>query len=101
MKKVIIALVNSDEGFFDINNICYLSRWTTNALGMDVDCLELRFRVLNGINFGFDFNNTTIKSRDYDGIISEVEQLITAYIELVKERLICDLKAGYRNVVQV
>lgn len=40
-----------------------------NALDMDVDELTLDFDSINGVRFSI--YDTTIKSRDYDGIIKE------------------------------
>lgn len=95
MKKAIMNLVNSDRGQIRLNNVSMLRRWTKNALDMDVDELTLDFDSINGVRFSI--YDTTIKSRDYDGIIKECCTLTEKFFSEVSRSLCNDLKAGYRN----
>ena len=73
-----------------------LDRWTKDALGNDVDRLELEFDHINGACFSL--YNRTIESRDYDGIIRESQEITQAFLAKVSHRLCSNLRAGYRNV---
>lgn len=95
MKKEIMALIASPEGQYRINNISVLRRWTKNGIGEDVDCLELFFNPINGVEFS---GWTKITARDYDGIIEEIEQATNCFLDSVAETLVKNLKAGYRNI---
>lgn len=95
LKKAIMNMVNSDEGEVRLNNVSTLRRWTKNALDMDVDELKLYFDNINSVYFGI--YDTTIKSRDYDGIIKECCTLTEKFFAEVSRSLCNDLKAGYRN----
>lgn len=99
MKKNIMNLINSesDEGIcFRLNNVSYLKRWTRDALGNDVDKLVLEFDNINNVNFSL--YDKEIKSRDYDGIISECQQITETFFAKVSKTLVSNLKTGYRNV---
>jgi len=95
MKKEIVALVNSEEGYFRLNNISKLYRYTKDALGQDCDALKIRFDNINHVCFGLSV--VDIMSRDYDGIIAECQQATTKYLEEVARSLNNDIAAGYRN----
>ena len=98
MKKDIVNLLNSESGYFRINNISYLSRWTKDALGNNVDRLTLEFDSINGVCFSvFD---REIKSRDYDGIIRECQDITQRFSEEIARTLCNNLGAGYRNVTK-
>ena len=94
MKKDINELVKRAVGRYRLNNLCYLDRWTKDALGDYVDGLKLCFDDVNGVNFGSCID---IKARDYEGIITECEAAINEFLKEVAERVTKDLKAGYRN----
>ena len=95
LKKAIVELINSERGELRLNNVSMLRRWTKNALDMDVDELKLYFDNINNVSFSiFD---TTIKSRDYDGIIKECCALTEKFFTEVNRSLCNDMKAGYRN----
>lgn len=96
MKKEILKLMQSNEGTFKINNICYLRRWTKDGLGNDVDKLKLEFNTINDVRFSI--YPTDIKSRNYEDIIQEVDILIKQFTKELQEELCKNLKAGYRNV---
>lgn len=96
MKKEILELVsNQNSGYFRINNISVLHRWTKNGIGDKVDELALNFDNINGVNFSP--SSIRIKSRDYDGIIAECEEATRLFISEVTKSLCKDLRAGYRN----
>ena len=96
MKKELLKILDSEDATFRLNNISYLHRWTKDALGKDVDRLELEFDHINGACFSLYDRN--IKSRDYDGIIRESQEITQAFFTKVSHRLCSNLRAGYRNV---
>ena len=58
-----------------------------------MDGLNLEFTNINGM--GRFAGNVTIKSRDYDGIIREVEEAIQKRMNDVSDYLITALRNGY------
>lgn len=96
MKKDIMELLKSENGYLRINNISYLHRWTKDALGNEVDRLELEFDTINNVNFSI--YEREIKSRDYAGIISECQVITENFMTEVSKTLCNNMKAGYRNV---
>lgn len=105
MKKDITNLINSEEGSFRINNIATLRRWTKSGKWCDengnegyiekVDKLVIEFDNINHVCFSlFD---REIKSRDYDGIITECQEKIQAFLSVVSEDLCKCLRAGYKK----
>lgn len=91
-----MALINSEEGTFKLNNVSYLVRWTKDAMGNKVDMLRLEFDSINGVRYSLYKNEIT--ARDYEGIIKECETLTNAFFAEVARSLTSNLKAGYRNV---
>ena len=96
MKKELLKILDSEDATFRLNNISYLHRWTKDALGNDVDRLELEFDHINGTCFSLYDGN--IKRRDYDWIIRESQEITQAFFTEVSHRLCSNLRAGYRNV---
>ena len=97
MKKEIMNLINSKEGTYRLNNVSYLKRWTTlNAFNKEVDMLELKFDTINDVCFSI--YDTTIKSRDYEGIIKECQIFTERFFNEVASTLCKNLGAGYKNV---
>lgn len=110
MKKEIMALVNCTEGSvkmdestkqkvgsFRINNMSKVRRNYKEPMepgDLKVDNLELVFDRINNVEFSGHF---TIKSRDFDGIIAEIEQYTTAFMAAVSETLCRNLRNGYIN----
>lgn len=90
MKKEIMELINGEGGIIRINNVACLKRWTRDGLDRPVDGLELDFDAINGVCFGI--YDTSVKARDYGGIIEECAALT--------ERLTKDMRAGYRNATK-
>lgn len=95
MKKDIMNLVNSENGSLRINHIAQLKRWKTDAIGNKVDCLEIVFDNINGVNYP---GNMLIKSRSYNDIITECAACIEQYMNGIANRLISDLRNGYRGI---
>lgn len=95
MKKEIMNLITSSEGQFRINNISYLKRWTKDGMGEDVDKLTLEFDNIN--NVCFSIYDQEIKSRDYDGIIRECQELTKRFMQEVERELLNNIRVGYRN----
>ena len=94
MKQEVMELVKSEYGTCRVNSICYLYRWTTTGMGETVDLMNVQFDHLNGIEYSF---SRMIESRTYEGILAEVEQAINEFFEMVNERLVKNLHAGYRD----
>lgn len=94
MKKELMSVVNSEEGKFRLNSVSYLRRWAKDALNQDVDKLVLEFNNIN--NVCYSICDREIKSRDYDGIIKECEELTKKFMDEVSRKLCSDLRAGYR-----
>lgn len=93
-KSDIMKLVNSSEGIIRINPICTLRRWTVDSLGnRPVDRLSLDFDSINGMGRFVGF--VEIQSREYSGIIAEIESAIKAKMEEVSACLCTALKNGY------
>lgn len=95
MKKEIMNLINSEEGTFRLNNISILRRWTKNALKDDVDVLRIEFDTINNVSLGI--RNFEIKSRDYEGIILECQEITSKYLLSVSDELCKNIRSGYRN----
>jgi len=95
MKNEIMAMINSAEGSYRINNIATLRRWTKNGIGEDVDMLVIAFDPINGVNFGDD--TIQINSRTYDGIVADCERAINNHMNRVAITLMENLENGYRN----
>ncbi len=92
--KEIKKAITSTEATVKINGISYLHRWTKNGLNEDVDQMSVTFSPIDGITKGG--KTFTIKSRNLDGIITEIETYTTDYLKEVAERAAKNLKAGYR-----
>ena len=96
MKKEIKKMLNSEGGNYKINNFCYLKYrtkdWKDDKLSEPQ--LELDFYALNGEK-GHGILNAEIKSRDYDGIMLEVSELIKEYFEEVVFKLCQGIKGGH------
>lgn len=93
-KSEIMNLINSEEGRIRINPICTLSRWTVDPLYNEaVDGLNLEFDNINGM--GRFSGIVCIESRDYAGIIREVEEAIRKRMQEVSDYLITALRNGY------
>ena len=95
MKKEIMNLITTREGQYRINNISYLKRWTKDGMGEDVDKLTLEFDNIN--NVCFSIYDQEIKSRDYDGIIRECQELTKRFMQEVERELLNNIRVGYRN----
>lgn len=93
MKKELMNVINSEDGTFKLNKISYLRRWTKDALGNDVDELTLEFNNIN--NVCYSIADRKIKSRDYEGIIEECEEITKRFFEEVSRKICSDLRAGY------
>lgn len=90
----IVNLINSSEGTLRINPICTLRRWTVDPLyNESVDGLMLDFDAINKI--GRFAGTVKIDSRDYDGIVREVEAAINDKMQQVSDYLVNALKNGY------
>lgn len=90
MKKKIENLINSDNGKIDINKCCVLYRWTKNAIGDPVDCLQVEFNIIRKPDFV-----SSIKSREWRKIVEEIAEAQTIAFKRISERLNKELENGY------
>lgn len=97
MKKEIMKLLDTEVGYFRLNNISYLYWHRKDAFGDIVNTLKLEFDSINHVNFG---GSSEILSRDYEGIISECQEITDKFLEEVASTLKSNFKAGYRNVTK-
>lgn len=93
IKSEITELIASGEGSVKINEITLLYRWTKDALGNDVDGLHVVFKYVSGVRGGW---TKEIAARDYDGIIAEIGAAAETYMQMCAEKMISNLRAGYR-----
>lgn len=93
IKKEILAAINSENATVRINGIAYLKRWKKDALGNDVDRMMITFAYVAGIKGGWQ---REIESRDYNGIIAEIEEATSEYMSMCAEQLTKNIRAGYR-----
>lgn len=96
MEHKIFTLLNTESGILKINKYCYLHRWTKSmtvnkatrcALVETVDRLEVVFSLIRP-----DFYKKDIHSREWTGIIAEIqiaqeEAFANAYEELTEQLL--------------
>lgn len=81
MKKELMELINSESASLRINKFLQLDRWKKDAIGNKVDKLEAIFSIQYISSRHFE-----IKSRDYNGIIAEVQEYQTkAFVEAAEE----------------
>lgn len=90
MKKEIETLLKKDDGYLKLSNWCTLHRWTKDAFGNKVDCLQAEFSILHA----YDFTGK-INSRDWQGIIAEVQEFHKVAFSQAGETLANELKGGY------
>ena len=94
MKKEIMHLLSESDGALRLNNILTLRRRKIDIYGDAVDILFAEFDPVNGVNFP-EKAHMDIQSRDYSGIIQEVENCIDEYLQSVSDRLRSNLINGY------
>lgn len=90
MKKEITTLLAANDGKLQLNSFCTLGRYTKNALGMDVDELVAYFSIISSCD-----RMVHIQSRDWQGIIQEVQAAQTEVFASAAEKLNSELANGY------
>lgn len=81
-KKIFNEMMNAEVYVFQ-NSIYILKRWTKDALGNEVDSLELRLKQINGLELSF---SREIKGRTFDGIKGEITTALSEmFAEVGKE----------------
>ena len=91
MKKQIENLLASENCTLAINKFATLHRWTKDSLnGQDCDCLSCSISILSSCDCIRD-----ISSRDWKGIIAEVEEIIHESFKNAAETLCRNLENGY------
>lgn len=90
MKKEINELLKSERAYLNINEYCSLKRWTKDAYNEVVDCLEVEFSITSK----FDYI-AKIESRDWQGIVAEIQEHQAKAFASAAEKYNSELKAGY------
>ena len=91
MKKQIENLLASENSTLDLNKFATLHRWQKDALNdQDCDCLVCSISLISSCACIRD-----ISSRDWKGIIAEVEEIIREVFAKAAETLCKNLENGY------
>lgn len=77
-KKDFNELLKKDYGTLKINEICYINRWKTDALGQDVDKLQI---VFNNPCGAYGDHSEYIKARDFQEAKKEISKIMDFYIK--------------------
>lgn len=91
MKKEIMNLINSKEGYLKINKYTALSRFITEDNG---NVYEDVLKVELSITHAFDYVKL-INARDFESVIKEVEIAIVEAFAKASNKYINYLKNGY------
>lgn len=94
IKKTIETAIAADNGIFELKKGISLRRYTTDAMGYTCDKLFVDFTLLSG--FGKVNFSREIISRDYDGVMSEIQKHTTDYLNDVAELINSELANGHR-----
>lgn len=92
MKKEIMKIIANGEGEFYLNGFCKIWAETHKGFGSDGDITNVYAHFKSDVGTFVDYR---IESRDYEGIISEVQMYTEQYLDSIKNKLIKSLKAGY------
>ena len=91
MKKQIENLLASENSTLALNKFATLHRWTKDSLnGQGCDCLACSISLLSSCDCIRD-----ISSRDWKGIIAEVEDIIRERFATASATLCRNLENGY------
>lgn len=90
MKTEIENLVRSEDALLRLSPFCALHRWTKDALGTPVDHLTADFRILSSHDASIE-----IKSRDWNGILVEVQEAQTRIFAEAAKTLNREISNGY------
>lgn len=90
MKKELMELINSESASLNINKFLRIDRWKSDAIGNKVDKLEAIFSIQHIRSRHFE-----IKSRDYNGIIAEIQEYQTKAFAEAAEEYNKQLRNGY------
>ena len=89
MKNEIEKLLKSEDAYLKLNKFCTLHRWTQNAFGEKVDCLEAHFSVLRKLDY-----IEIVKSRTWREIVDEVCELQEKVFKTIADKINNNLKNG-------
>ena len=92
LKKEILAALKAKEAEVKLNNVSILHRWT-ESLDRDVDGLAIYFHFISGIKGGRRYD---IQSRDYDGIMDEIQKYTEEYFAECAKKTVENIRNGYR-----
>ena len=93
MKKEIMNLINGKEGTVRLGTMLYLHRYTKDCLGNQTDVLKLIFET--GAIKDFYVSDVEIKSRDYNGVISEISDGVEKRFSEAGQKIAKDIRNGY------
>lgn len=77
-KKDFNELLKQDYGNLKINEICYLTRWKHDALGQEVDKLQIVFDNPCG---AYGDHSEYISARDFQKAKIEISKIMDCYIK--------------------
>lgn len=78
IKSDIERILKDGHGIVTINDYSYIDRWTRNALGEPCDLMEFSIGNLAGYRGRKGY---MIKSRDYEGIITEIMEYTKDFLQ--------------------
>lgn len=90
MKREIMKLLRQSEGYLSINKFCALHRYTKDALGREVDVLNLEISISTSYDYIIE-----IKSRDFKDVVDEIKQYQTKAFKEIAEKFNEELENGY------
>lgn len=93
LKKEIMAALEAEDAVVQLNELARIRRWKKDALGEDVDRMQVVFKYVAGVKGGW---RSDIEARDYDGILEEVGSATRKYMEMCADQMAKNMKAGYR-----
>ena len=90
MKKEIENLIRSEDALLRLSPFCTLHRWTKDEIGTPVDYLTADFWILSSHDASIE-----IKSRDWNGILVEVQEAQTRIFAEAAKILNREIANGY------
>lgn len=92
MRKEFKQLLAMKSGYLRISKLAILHRWTEDALGDDVDGLEIIFNSPTGRT---SFYTADIQARDTEGIAKEIAIHTEAFADKWAREEVGRIKGGY------